>query len=365
MVQVAAGDSPGGAGRLARHHAVASELAALSDDELVALVGDGTELGQGIGGRHARVVIADAPVFVKWLALTDVERRPEHFHSSADLFGLPPGCHYGIGSPGFGAWRQLLANQIVTGWVATGSINSFPLLHHWRILDIPAFDGPLVPELADVGRTVELWHGSPAVRRRIEAIAMSTASLVLFQEHIPQTLPAWLSTELTRGPEAATAAIETVDTTLRTDVAAMNRRGMFHFDAHLDNIRTDGEQLYLTDFGLAAPTAFELTTAETAFLIANSSHDLCHSITRFVDWLVTTSTDVADWNERDERIRAYANGVVPEGLLPAAAAVISRYAPVAVVINDFYRELHLHDRTTPYPTLAATRACATAGLTLP
>lgn len=337
----------------------------MADDELVALLAGGTELGLGIGGRHSRVVIANAPVFVKRLPLTDVERRPEHYRSSANLFGLPLGCHYGIGSPGFGAWRELLANEIVTGWVAAGMIDSFPLLHHWRMLDVPAFDGPLVPELGDVDRAVELWHGSPAVRVRIEAIAMSTASLVLFQEHVPQTLQAWLSTEFARGAEAAAAAIAMVETTLFTDVAAMNALGMFHFDAHLENILTDGDQLYLTDFGLAASTTFDLTTSEATFLFANSSHDVSHSITRFVDWLVTASTGIADWNERDERIQAYADGRVPEGLSPAVAAVIERYAPVAVVINDFYRELHLRDRTAPYPTAAAAAACATAGLTLP
>jgi tRNA A-37 threonylcarbamoyl transferase component Bud32 len=32
----------------------------------------------------------------------------------------------------------------------------------------------------------------------------------------------------------------------------MRRNGLHQFDVHLNNVLTDGEQLYLTDFGLAS-----------------------------------------------------------------------------------------------------------------
>ncbi len=51
--------------------------------------------------------------------------------------------------------------------------------------------------------------------------------------------------------------------------------------------------------------------------------------------------------------------------MPAAAAVIRRYAPIAVVVNDFYRRLHLEDRTTPYPIDEVERACGASGFETP
>ena len=56
-----------------------------------------------------------------------------------------------------------------------------------------------------------------------------------------------------------------------------------------------------------------------------------------------------------------ADGRDPVDLLPTAAAIIKRYAPIAVVINEFYRQLYLEDRTTPYPVAAIHRACAACG----
>lgn len=43
---------------------------------------------------------------------------------------------------------------------------------------------------------------------------------------------------------------------------------------------------------------------------------------------------------------------------PWAAAIIARYAPVAVVLNDFYWSLFGESRKTRYPTADIGRACA-------
>jgi hypothetical protein len=42
--------------------------------------------------------------------------------------------------------------------------------------------------------------------------------------------------------------------------------------------------------------------------------------------------------------------------------VFTRYAPVAVVMNDFYWKLFGESRATPYPADEIERACAAAGL---
>jgi hypothetical protein len=214
---------------------------------------------------------------------------------------------------------------------------------------------------------VEYWHGSEGVRRRIEAIADSSKSVALFTEHLPGPLPVWLQGAAERGEDALAAAVVMVERQLPAEVVSMNSGGLFHFDAHLDNTLTDGELIYLADFGLATSPRFDLADDERSFVEANRSHDVCHAITRFVDWLVTAVVGVEDWVARDEYVRRWADGEERANgrQLPASvAAVITRYAPVAAIVNDFYRKLHVEDRRTPYPSDELERACQVAGLVL-
>jgi hypothetical protein len=341
-----------------RSGAVATSLALLSDRRLGQLVEDAPVIGSGIGGTSMLLHVDDTPVFAKCVRLTDLERQPEHVMSTANLFDLPVWCQYGVGSPGFGVWRELAAHAMTTSWVLAGRLASFPLLYHWRVLDTPASAAPLPDELADIDRAVEFWHGSDAVRRRIEALVQSSATVVLFLEYLPLSLPVWLKGQVASGDDGADAAVAQVERHLWADVTSMNAAGLFHFDAHFDNILTDGEQLYFADFGLATSPRFELSAAESSFLDANRSHDTWHTITRLVDWLVTELVGVPDWTDRDEFIRQCANGHDPVGLVPSAAAIVKRYAPVAVIVNDFYRRLHLEDRTAPYPVNEIEQALA-------
>ncbi|WP_433720566.1 hypothetical protein ACQP2Y_36010 [Actinoplanes sp. CA-051413] len=150
--------------RLDRHRAVAAALTGLDDDELATRVDTATPLGVGIGGRTARLDVAGVPVFVKRIPLTDLERRPGHLGSTANLFGLPTCYQYGVGSTGFGAWRELATHHTTTQWVRSGVSARFPLLHHWRVLPSP----PAAPP--DFGD----WDGDQAVARRLAAIEAAT-----------------------------------------------------------------------------------------------------------------------------------------------------------------------------------------------
>jgi hypothetical protein len=95
---------------------------------------------------------------------------------------------------------------VTTGWVLARRTEAFPLMYHWRVLPGAA---ALAEELADVEGAVAYWGGSPAVRERISALARASASVVLFLEHIPQVLRAWLGGQLGRGPEAPSSATTT------------------------------------------------------------------------------------------------------------------------------------------------------------
>src|SRR5690349_23866715 len=105
--------------RMSAHATVSSALGLLSDRRLAATVAAAPSLGSGIGGRSAELEVDGTRVFVKRVPLTDVELRPEHLRSTANLFELPLFYQYGVGSAGFGAWRELAAHILTTGWVLT------------------------------------------------------------------------------------------------------------------------------------------------------------------------------------------------------------------------------------------------------
>lgn len=71
-------------------------------------------------------------MFVKRIPLTDVEHR--RWFSTRNHFRMPTFYNYGVGSAGFGAWRELVAHIKTTNWVLEGACPNFPLLLHWRLL---------------------------------------------------------------------------------------------------------------------------------------------------------------------------------------------------------------------------------------
>lgn len=236
--------------RILRHHAVARTLAQL-DDETFA---EAEHLGSGIGGHTSRLVVQGTPVFLKRVALTDLEAA--HPHQTANLFDLPGFFQYGVGSAGFGVWRELAAHQRATEWVLTGQCAGFPLLHHWRIV-------PRKPEQQPIDETVEYWDGNAAVRRRLTALGEATSSVLLALEFVPETL----SDRLSARPE------EALTEQYLATIAFMSSQGMVHFDAHPRNALADDRQVYLTDFGLATDLGFDLTPAETSFLTRHLDFD--------------------------------------------------------------------------------------------
>ena len=128
----------------------------------------------------------------------------------------------------------------------------------------------------------------------------------------------------------------------------MNARGLLHFDAHFENILTDGRRLFFADYGLAISSRFELARDEADFFREHSTYDRCYSVTHLVNWLA-----VALYGYGPEKRRAFVRTCAqgsPPGEIPAAvAAVLVRYAPVAAVMGDFYRQFQQESRTAPYP----------------
>jgi hypothetical protein len=330
--------------RWAKHGRLSDRLGSCNDGELTALLDGGRTGSVGIGGSSVVVDVEGTSVFAKRVPLTDLELA--HPHSTANLFGLPLHCQYGIGSPGFNAWRELAANSIVTETVLSGESESFPLLHHWRVL--PGRP-PIADEHADTQAAVAALGGGLAVRARLEALAAASWSLVMIWEHIPHPLTPWLSDD----PVGKAISVEQQ---LLEITRILHDRGLLHMDGHFENMRVDAGRIYLTDFGLATSAGFGLSTAEHDFVRRNAQHDTDYAVMRLVNWLVTDVCGIAVPDgaapvARDDYVTRCATGDIPVGVPPAVAAVLARHAPAAARMNALYRRLFGGDLRAEYPGL--------------
>ena len=317
---------------------VSTALGLLSDRRLADAVAAAPELGSGIGGRSAELDVDGVRVFVKRVPLTDLELRPENKRSTANLFGLPSFYQYGIGSAGFGAWRELAAHLMANGWVLRGEYGGFPLLYHWRILpDRPpaGFTG----DFGGVDEAVAHWDGSPAVRHRLQAIGESSASLVLFLEHMPWTLAAWL--------EEHPDTLPWVAEELSRGTEFMSSRGLVHFDAHFHNVLTDGHRIHFADLGLASSTAFELAPDEAEFLADHRIYDRCYVPAHLLKFHLLDR--VRGGTDRETFLREWSEGRRAPGVPADVAAVLDRHARTAVVVDDFFHRLVTRSKRTPFP----------------
>ncbi|WP_141714722.1 protein kinase family protein [Micromonospora mirobrigensis] len=328
---------------------MSAALSALDDVRFRAFVDAATPAGTGIGGRTARSTVDGVEVFVKQVPLTDLERQAVHRGSTANVFGLPLYYQYGVGSTGFGAWRELAAQRLTTGWVLAGEASAFPLLHHWRALSAEA--SPPVPA-AELDRSVRYWGGSAPVAERLRQLAAARARLVLVMEHLPYTVHEWLTARVAEGGAVADAAIERVAAGWTAAVADMRTRGMVHFDAHPLNVLTDGEGVYVADFGLALHPSFDLAADERRFLAAHRDFDRYDTARYLVNWLVA---GLRPGEDRAAAIRAVMTGDPMSERSERAARIIRRYGPVAERMNDFYAALVNGPKTTPYPVEALAR----------
>lgn len=345
------------AARVAAYAAVGARLSLLSDRRLGDAVAAAPARGSGIGGRWAETEVEGTRVFVKRIPLTDIELRPEHVRSTANLFELPLFYQYGVGSAGFGAWRELAAHVMTTAWVLRNEYTGFPLLYHWRVLpDRPPAD--FADAFGGIAGAVAHWEGSPAVRRRLEAIGSASFSLVLFLEHVPQTLAAWLSGIREGGwaEPGGGSAYRWVEDALLRGTEFMSSRGLVHFDTHFDNLLTDGRQVYFADFGLALSRDFDLSAQETAFLADHLVYDRCYAPHHLLRHHLPEA--VRGGTEPGTFLREWIAGRRPDGVPPEIGAIIDRHAPHAVVLDAFHRRLVEESKRTPFPADEVRQALA-------
>jgi hypothetical protein len=270
--------------RRQKYFNLSSQLAHLDCTQLHDLFDrrESNESSTGWGSSHI-IDIGKSKVFVKRIPVTNLEY--DNLFSTKNLYDLPTFCNYGFGSIGFGIFRELITHIKTTQWVLDGEVANFPLMYHYRIM--PFFgqrfsrgEDSLLSETLrerDALRTltavdldlhkeyVESWDNNVNVGNYALDRAIANYELVLFLEYIPQVLETWLH----ENPNTLEQSLNEIRTTLDF----LRTKGIIHFDAHFRNILTDGERIYLTDFGLVLDKNFALTKQEEAFFEQNIFYD--------------------------------------------------------------------------------------------
>ncbi|HTX51598.1 MAG TPA: hypothetical protein VME40_19650, partial [Caulobacteraceae bacterium] len=317
--------------------AVSAHLAALGDVDLGALIARGDPVDVRGRVRPVKLNVEGVPVFLKAVPLTDLERRSGNLHATRNLFRLPLYYQYGVGSLGFGAWRELAASRMASDFVLSGVCERFPLLYHWRV--IPREPTPLDDAWRERrARYVAYWNDSAAIEARLEAFRAATASVALFLEYVPESLDTYLRRRLREDRAAGEAAMVWAHDQLDEVATFLGAQDVSHFDLHYHNVLTDGRAVYVTDFGLALGSGFELSPGERRFFERRRLYDRCYLANYLVAWL------------REFEDAAPRTGALAERL--------ERYRPVSDVMAAFILALREQGKTTPYPAARLERAFA-------
>src|SRR4051812_24940328 len=142
---------------------ISTALAFLDDRGLRATMGATSSSRHGWGASQS-AKISGCPVFVKRLALTELERT--NMFSTRNRFRLPTYYNYGVGSAGFGVFRELASHVKTTNWVLEGAIESFPLLYHARVMTRPS---PSADPRFNLDDYLRRWNNSRAVANYMQA----------------------------------------------------------------------------------------------------------------------------------------------------------------------------------------------------
>lgn len=257
--------------RIKRYYYLNSAISGISNKQLKRLF-KASEQSNGWGKSH-QLTIQEQAVFVKRIPLT--KREYNKAFSTKNLFKLPSYYNYGVGSAGFGAFRELLTHIKTSNWVLNKEIAGFPLLYHYRIMKI---DNRKKSREKVNEKYVTYWNSNKNIEKYINARKNAEYEIVLFLEYFPHTLSDWFD----KNTHKTIAFLQD----MKNISAFLHKKGIIHFDAHFANILSDGKQLYLSDFGLALDKNFELSKKERAFYKQHKNYDLTEYLLAMVVQLV-------------------------------------------------------------------------------
>lgn len=358
--------------RSRQYFQLSSRLAQLNSAQLQQwLAGGALEGPSGGWGCHQRLALGETQVFVKRLPIAALEY--DNLFSTQNLYGLPTYCSYGLGSTGLNVFRELLTHLKTTDWVLEGEIAAFPLLYHYRILPLASAPSAIAP--AQLATYIASWGGSQAAGRYLAERASARHELVLMLEPLPQVLEDWLRSH----PHQLQPALDR----LLAALDFLRVRGMVHFDAHLRNVLTDGEQIYLSDFGLMLDRSFSLSPAEICFLQQHVGYDygeVLRNLGHLIRPLYEACSPATQQQIRaryaiDPALPPYAQGLAllaqieqiqADGSLPLSpvyVANIVKYRPIIGLMQQFFADMWSNPhKDTVFPETALNQLLQAVGL---
>ena len=305
--------------------ALRDRLRALTDEALLASANAGTP-PTGLGATSTFSLGFDE-VFVKRLPLTDIEAANPY--STRNHFELPTFYSYGVGSAGFGAWRELAALQAVSG------VSGFPVQLHHRVMSRSVPPQPLPWSEEDY---VEYWGGSAAVGRYLQARNSATHELWIVLENAGSRADLWLA----ENPESVTDVLGQVFDA----IAELRSREMVHFDAHWANVLTDGARCRLVDFGLAMSANMELSEPERTFLSNHLHYDDGVVLSYLGLMLAVTLGEEPSSAMLDHHLNRL--GALEGRCPPSLLGALDRYRDPILYMVDFFERVRLPDKHSTY-----------------
>lgn len=304
--------------------------------------------GTRVWGGHQVLELGGSKFFVKKLPITD--REYDNAFSTRNNYQLPTYYNYGVGSVGFGPFREIAAHIKTTNWVLDGAIENFPLMVHYRIIPTSYKDPGISTD--DLEGYVRYWNGSKRIGRYIEDRAKARHEAYLFLEYIPHELGSWLRNNLAKTPPV----VEQMRHVLRF----LRDHGIVHFDSHHSNILTDGNRIYLTDFGLLSDKTFDLSEAERTLLKENRFYDCGEFLGCFgfyayerMKKMTETSratlerhyglTDLRSSTAQRETFLNHLEEICERGLVklpPAYVQTVTKHRETTLVMDDFFTRMH-------------------------
>ncbi|MCX4974729.1 isocitrate lyase/phosphoenolpyruvate mutase family protein [Streptomyces sp. NBC_00620] len=207
------------------------------------------------------------------------------------------------------------------------------------------------------GGSIEDFTGDRTRPLYDEALAVDRirAARAAVLEHVPQTLAEWLGDRRKSTPAGEDVpGYAWVEEALTRGAAFMSSRGLVHFDAHFNNVLTDGRLIYFADFGLALSSRFELSEDEAEFLADHHAYDGCYVVNHLLRHHLPDG--LRGEAEHEAFLHDWIAGERPEGVPPAIAAIIDRHARAAAVLDGFHHGLITVSKRTPYPAADIERA---------
>ena len=247
-------------------------ISGMTKDDVVRCLDSNAHCTKGIGGETGVLQIENNQVFYKKIALTSVELESNNRFSTRNLHKLPLYYQYGVGSTGFGAWREL------ESWrqgqeISISRVRCFPRLYGFKIIEETPKSTLTTEEQKKIDDDCKYWNNSTEIKNRLEALLLSKSYLLIFIEYLPSNLYDWLGEKMNSGLEEGMKACSFVSNAIPQITLALSQANFNHFDAHFWNILTDGKQLFVGDQGLALLEDFEIGSAERSFLKQHKSYD--------------------------------------------------------------------------------------------